>query len=116
MSAMWAKEGESQKKQMSNREHKDEPDIGWDGVAHLDLDDIARNNFARRNDNSLTIPYDSSRGGAQGAQRVHGLLGRVLLKEAHHHVEDDDSSNNSAFNVRFDAIADSHGQNQHLSR
>jgi hypothetical protein len=60
-----------------------EPDVGRDRVARLDLDQVSRHDLPGRHDDGLAAADDGGRGRAEAAQRVHRLLGRVLLEKAH---------------------------------
>lgn len=90
----------------------DEPDVSRDSVAHLDLNDVAGDNFSRGDDSDVSVANNTSCGGRKGTERVHGPFGRVLLEEANDNIEEDDGANHATLNPRLDAQTDSHGKDK----
>ena len=68
----------------------DEAQVGRDDVAGVEPDDVTGHELRRRDDRRLAAADDPGRRARHPLERVHRLLGPVLLDEADDPVEDDD--------------------------
>jgi len=74
----------------------DQPGIGRDDVARLELDDITRDDLDRRHDAGDPVATYARVRGRHAAQRSDRLLRVVLLVEADQRVQDDDREDREA--------------------
>lgn len=80
----------------------DEPDVGGDGVARVQVHDVARYDLGRLYlDRLAAAEYVAGRG-AEVLEGVDGSLGLEALGEADEDVEDDDAAEDTAFDPRLD--------------
>lgn len=100
---------------MSGRSN-DFPYVCRDGIAQLELNQVTWDDLSSRYDNCIAAADDGSRGRAETAQRIHRLLGVVLLVEAHDDVQEDDCGDDATFDPRLNGEAHGKGEDQHLHR
>lgn len=70
--------------------HGDEPDVGWDDVAQVQVDDVARHQRGDVHRGGPAVAGDHGRVGDLGVQGLGGLLGPVLVDEPQADGESDD--------------------------
>ncbi len=74
----------------TQRRRLDEAQVGRHDVALLEEHDVAGDDLACWDETGLPVADDTGLGARHPLEGVHGLLGPVLLDEAHGAVEDDD--------------------------
>lgn len=92
------------------------PNVSRDRVTDLDFQKITWNDLHRGDNLGVAISDDTGSRRRHGSERVHGLLGRILLEKTNCDVETNDEGDDTAFNPRLDTERNGHGQDQHLGK
>ena len=85
-----------------------ETQVGGDDVALLEEEDVARHDIPGGHELRLVVPDDARLRAGHALERIHGLLGPVLLDEADDAVEDDDGQDDG----RVLGVADERGDHR----
>jgi hypothetical protein len=92
------------------------PDVSRDRVTDLDFHKITGNDLHRGDNLGVAISDDTGGRRRHGSERVHGLLGRILLEKTNCDVETNDEGDDAALNPRLDTERNGHSQDQHLGK
>jgi len=86
------------KKPSVSVKHGYSPNISRDRISGLDFHKITGNDLNGGNYLGVSIAHNTSSGRRHGPQRVHGLLGRVLLEETDGDIETNDEGDDTTLN------------------